>query len=117
MSEFALRDERAALAPHIGRDAEGGCEEYAQHDACRHGHGRYPTRALPRGAFAHATQPSQWGRGQRGLESLLVFDIGGEVGIACDLRRHAACLLVSELALDEGLQDVGRNGHTNTWGP
>src|SRR5439155_8493407 len=109
--ELALRDERSALAPHIGSDAEGSCEEDSQYDACGHGHGRYPTRASPCGALPCATQPSQGGRGERSLECFLVFDISGEIRIVCDLRRHAACLLVSKLALDEGLQDFRRNGH------
>src|ERR1700704_3836712 len=51
MGELTLHDERAALAPHIGGDAEGGREKYAQHDACGHGRSRYPTCALSRAAL------------------------------------------------------------------
>src|SRR5258706_7071 len=67
-------------------------------------------------SFAHSTKPGHRRRGQSSLECLLVFDVSGEIGVVSNLRCHAACLVVSELALDEVLQDVGWNGHTITSG-
>ena len=62
--------------------------------------------------FLCPAQPCQGGRGERGLQRFLVFDIGGEVRIGRDLGRNAACFLRGERAVDEGLQTVGRDGHT-----